>query len=375
MFSSPYSPFFTSGLLSQPLAMPPRAVSSSPKAELAARRGSLPESSTASNDSSAFYVTLQPRRDIKEYLSFLSLDLAESQSMRSASLKRKASSIEQKRPFRFPRIAETPSTRASTPLRSRFSRDSLRTIPSPKPAPSITLPELPNTPAASAFSSPPAPVQPQSAPPRLPSLPVLPALDFPVPSTSSSAIVSPISSRTPTRPLPSKRFSNTSKITSSTVSTRARRFNRSEALAALEGHRCQTHTQCRSAPLPILVQKRPVHFQRHNNFMSLSDDEESDDDSDFGADDELEPMDLMNIFNPLLEPEDVVLPSPAAPSHSSSIRRIQSSQPSSRRQRSRTNWFPLKSFIDLHGDHPSASANDDESNWSWRSFIEVSNVS
>jgi hypothetical protein len=92
-FASPYSPFFTSGLLSTTTSRSP-----SPDISLEPRRGSLPTNAplrtTASvtDESAAFYFTFQPKRDLMEYRSFLSLDLAESQSMRSASLKRKASS-------------------------------------------------------------------------------------------------------------------------------------------------------------------------------------------------------------------------------------------------------------------------------------------
>jgi len=94
---SPYSPFFTSGLLSVPSADVPR-------------RGSLPTSRSLPDVAAAFYFTLQPRRDEQEFRSFLSLDLAESQSMRSASLKCKASSstkspsLSSRHPFRFPYV-------------------------------------------------------------------------------------------------------------------------------------------------------------------------------------------------------------------------------------------------------------------------------
>ena len=67
--NSPYSPFFTSGLLCHSIFD-------------GIRRGSLPTDKP--KDQSIF--SNQP-----EYRSFLSLDLAESQSMRSANLKRKHS--------------------------------------------------------------------------------------------------------------------------------------------------------------------------------------------------------------------------------------------------------------------------------------------
>ena len=75
---SPYSPLFTSGLLSNDLRVP--------------RRGSLPSDSLGgtyqshSDTSSAFYFTLQARRDPIALRSFLSLDLAE--SIHTASLRK-----------------------------------------------------------------------------------------------------------------------------------------------------------------------------------------------------------------------------------------------------------------------------------------------
>jgi hypothetical protein len=68
--NSPYSPFFTSGLLCHSIFD-------------GIRRGSLP-TDNSKDVNAPFIFSNQP-----EYRSFLSLDLAESQSMRSASLKRK----------------------------------------------------------------------------------------------------------------------------------------------------------------------------------------------------------------------------------------------------------------------------------------------
>jgi hypothetical protein len=98
---SPYSPFFTSGLLFEGF-LP----SSSPCVEeVGPRRGSLPNDmppthcgtsqrlQSPSDVSSAFYFTLQPRRDTSALRSFLSLDLAESQSIRTASLRRSDSTV------------------------------------------------------------------------------------------------------------------------------------------------------------------------------------------------------------------------------------------------------------------------------------------
>ncbi|KAF9054407.1 hypothetical protein BJ165DRAFT_1399643 [Panaeolus papilionaceus] len=405
---SPYSPFFTSGLMStaaESIVIPP------------IRRGSLPNT-TAENSSrsSAFYYT--GHEDTMR--SFLSLDLAESQSMRSASLRRNPTlqayifprpkatlpTVQQSRP-------STPVTVASAPLRMRFSRDSLRTIPSPKPAPSINLPDLPQAAASPA----------SEAPPRLPSLPALPAIDFSLPVMSLNVSRSPAplaittlkssTSRLPPHLLLSKnRFSVATKATSSTVSTRAKKFNRSEALARLEG---------RSAP-PV-VPKKPSYLG--SNFMSMTDDEDDDEiefqieEEDIEAhgddeDDEDSDLDSLDIelddfpspskfmLDPILEPEDVVLPlqspgyleatrsAPQPPRRSLSPSNAGLKPQPSTVKRQRTvkraskDWFPLKSFIDLHADDDrSSSVKSKESgssgarssaSWSWRSFIEVANV-
>ncbi|KJA28110.1 hypothetical protein HYPSUDRAFT_62502 [Hypholoma sublateritium FD-334 SS-4] len=359
---SPYSPFFTSGLLSA------GSRPHSPDVPLSPRRGSLPTS--RADDVPAFYFTLHNE---DAFRSFLSLDLAESQSMRSASLKRKASTVS--KPYRFPRISEAPP-----PLRMRFSRDSLRTIPSPKPAPSITLPALPKV---------------ASSPPRLPSIQLSPSLDI---SLVTRTVPPPLRLDTTTR--------RNSVVTTSTVSTRARTSNRSAALARLEGRDRRPNT----APLP----KR--------NFMSMSDDDDSDSDAAADADDDLSDLDAADFTFPALrrpdpraEPEDVVLP-PRAPHtfleapRSAPLpprpraKRASTAQEDAplRRQRTRTRapagagseWFPLRSFIDLHAEpavDPAAAARAaglrrvygappvgktaSGAGWAWRSFIEVANVS
>ncbi|TFK29765.1 hypothetical protein FA15DRAFT_663944 [Coprinopsis marcescibilis] len=327
MFSSgsPYSPFFTSGLLSSTEC--PSSSSYPP----APRRGSLPtdslsprEPTTPVDHSAAFYFNLQPKRDQKQYRSFLSLDLAESQSMRSASLKRKASSNAHNS-CPCSRLSEVPVPSS----RLRFSRDSLRSMPSPKPAPSINLPELPST---------------ASAPPRLPSLPKLPSIYFaPEPARRSF--------------LSSLRISRTkapSSFSTSSISTRAKRGNRSDALARLEG---------RSMPPPALKSAPP--FQLERNFMSMSDDE--DDDSDVDSSAPKNDVSEDDLFYAFFEPEDLVLP----PSPTSRRKSSSPTKPSFRRslsKRSTSDWFPLKSFIDLKND-------DESSTWSWRSFIDVASIS
>lgn len=254
--------------------------------------------------------------------------------------------------FIYSRIPEEPRLLAPSqnPLRLRSSRDSLRSIPSPKPVPSITLPDVP-----SQLKQSPTPMS--SAPPRLPSIPTLPSLEVTIPRVSPIAITRSIA---PTDFITLPR--RASVLTSSTVSTRVRRINRSAALACLEG-------RSKSADLPQVKPLSP------RNFMSMSDDEdEADSDLDLlYSDDETSQQP-----NPILEFEDVILPSALlSPPKTAPLPRSGSSTPSqsssSRRRkhhkRSTTkDWFPLKSFIDLHND-------DDSSTWSWRSFIEVANLS
>lgn len=90
--------------------------------------------------------------------------------------------------------------------------------------------------------------------------------------------------------------------------------------------------------------------------MSMSDDE---DDSDAA------PSDL-----PVDEPEDIVFPAPASASSAGgrfpSLTSFRAS--SSLGFKHQSDWFVLKSFIDLRSD-------EDPSAWSWRSWIEVASVS
>ncbi|KAF9453528.1 hypothetical protein P691DRAFT_719268 [Macrolepiota fuliginosa MF-IS2] len=320
---SPYSPFFTSGLLSS------------------ARQDSFP-----ADYQSTIYLDVVFSDD-DHYRSFLSLDLAETQSMRSLSLKRKASSKHAGRSSDRPRpkFDHTPEVPP---------RDSQRSMPSPKPVPSMTLPPPP--------MRSPIPI----TPPRLPSLPPLPSLELDLspkrkstcPKKNSIASTKQASIRPPTRQ-------------SSTVSTRTRMHNRAAALALLEG---------RQKPAV------PPSFPRQElkNFMSMSDDEEDDEEDIFPKSDHED--DVIQLFNPSFEPEDIVLPtSPTTysfppsrvlrPSNGDSLSKLGGRKASQRKVKHKsgkpTDWFPLKSFIDLRNE------NDDEygPSWNWRSFIEVTSVS
>ncbi|TFK76177.1 hypothetical protein BDN72DRAFT_853156 [Pluteus cervinus] len=331
-----YTSVFTSGLAGDVSFVTPssvRSTSTSPGPP-SPRRGSLPIDSCATGDiaylkladeSFAFYQTLQPKRDSKEYRSFLSLDLAESQSLRSASLRRKLSR------------GSKQTSHNSKPLSSIFSSHTFGAQAPPVPPrgrprqsfdstpPSVQSPRSPQY-AESSF----LPIR-ATRPPRLPSIPRTPPIDIssintPIEEFASSLRFSPTDVCRDSSVLPRRTPTN---YTSSTVSTRTRGINRSKALAQLEG---RTPRLCLEPP-PSAKSKRV-----QSNFMNMNDDSDSDDED--------------TPFYATSEPEDVVLPS-----HSKSIKRR-------REQAGSRDWVALNSFIDLRSD--------DEAPSHWRSFIELS---
>ncbi|KAL0959716.1 hypothetical protein HGRIS_011409 [Hohenbuehelia grisea] len=289
-FNSPYSPFFTSGLLS------PAAPSS--------RRGSLPTSPTSPSvqcdfdEASVFYFTLQPGRDSRQLRSFLSLDLADSTSSRR-------------------------DRRPTTPL-------------SPKPAPSIGLPPIPGSSTRSKLKltihphhlSHSSPTLPFTAPPShpQPSAPHSQPQSQPHPrppprrrrrsSADPPSRMSPSVRAPPPAPLHLRErgLSNASnadrRVSMSTVSTGYRRARRSAALAALEGRARPRDSGSRSAggsaftgprygqsagssevvryPFVAELARGVEGTMVKRNFMSMSDDEE---DEDEGFQDGLESND------------------------------------------------------------------------------------
>jgi hypothetical protein len=305
---SPYSPFFTSGLLSAP-ASPASPIDSN---ELGPRRGSLPTSS--SDHSSAYHFNLQSRRDVNEFRSFLSLDLAETRSQRS---KRGSNNHWSEVVAQHPPLPDSPT------FTSRSASPRLRTMPSPKPAPSITLPELPSVPTPSPVAS-----SSRTLPESLtkPLRITRPKLSLP---TSSRLPKSPVVKT----PLLSPRVARS--ISTSTVSTRYRALRRTSALAALEGHR-----------------KRTQSLSTSQNFISLSDDEGDDELSD--DDDESSDSDesFIDVFS-------------SVPEHPQGSRR------------SRSDWLHLKSFIDLRNEREDSTREKDRASltssnsWGWRSYIEI----
>ncbi|KAH9928791.1 hypothetical protein B0H21DRAFT_700248 [Amylocystis lapponica] len=415
-----YSPLFTSGLLET--SSPATSYS---KFNLRLRkkstvRESVPVSVNSpsasfyggaytphdASDDSAIFLTFMPRRHhIDEDRSFLSLDLAESQSMRSMSLRRK-DTVNSRATISFGTFEPTssasyvvflsptsdfppykPSSVSVKPSRRSTPRDANR-LPRAKPMPSSSLPELPkpsvrsrkpsnlkltlstwssDTTSSSSPFSPSVHRYSHSAPSLL------------SPALRSSPLLSPgeqsyftFSSRSSTAPILSSPFMNsptpstvcppkspvsptavpaaptaTLKVSASmrsTASHHTRQLNRSAALAALEGRS--------GSASPRRDKVRP------RNFMSMSDDED-------------EPEVDGRLMEVLREEEGVVVPTPvpAAKQTSCATRSLGRSSGSSRRRSSRRGTiesflFPLTNFIDFK--------DDDRSTRSWRSFVEIS---
>ncbi|CCM02252.1 uncharacterized protein FIBRA_04335 [Fibroporia radiculosa] len=423
-----YSPLFTSGLLSgrnspeEPLPSSSRSDSFQQPTKKQFH-DSLPLTvSTASFhaavrtpngvEDNALLLTFVPRRRTEEGRSFLSLDLAESQSMRSMSLRRKdtvttrattcavgrsepsspaASSPPRLRELVFSQFAVSPTElkpHADTRLR-RPSREALR-LPSAKPAPLASLPEPPRllhrrrasnltltlsaclSTAASARS----PVSPgHRASHSAPSV-ISPCLSPMLSPEQSYFLFSPVSPLSPSSP--SAPVASTSRVNAvapspphsapaavplratpsfrSVASANTRQRNRSAALAVLEG-RSRSH----SKPRP-------------RNFMSMSDDEDD-------LDEEPRLGQNSRLLEVLQEDEDIVIPfprevapapkreSPSGTARSSSSGASSKRLSKERRRRSRRGTLesllqPLANFIEFK--------DDDRSSRGWRSFVEIS---
>ncbi|THH28123.1 hypothetical protein EUX98_g6074 [Antrodiella citrinella] len=443
-----YSPLFTSGLMSD---VPVSARTPSPLRRFRRTKkhhDSLPvtvKSSTTSSfyggvqsihssdsHSEGFLFTLAPhRRQVDEDRSFLSLDLAESQSMRSMSLRRKdtvtskssaffgrsepASPVSPQTTRRTPWAPQLPSISSASissvpalPLR-RASRETLR-LSSPKPAPSINLPEPPvSAPAAVTTTA----IGSRSRSHRPSNLVITlsacfmeagPSSTSPMPFTpqhrsshSAPSVMSPISPEegssyfmfSPTSPVTSQQsfpFHEPAPVlsslkahpsTRSTATVNTRNRNRSAALAALEG---------RGSP-----GRKDNFASRPRNFMSMSDDEDEDE--------EMQDVqtELLSVLN---EEEGLVIPGTTSGRVSqqsqpnTGVKRVRASTPldefeqeavssslpdnkrnseirtsstpsSKRSRRSTIESFlaPLTNFIDFH---------EDETGRGWRSFVEVS---
>ncbi|KAI0060234.1 hypothetical protein BV25DRAFT_1828062 [Artomyces pyxidatus] len=245
----------------------------------------------------------------------------------------------------------------------RPSRDSLRNLPSPKPAPVSTLPEIPSA---------------RGVPKALRSVPALSIAPM-SPSSSSSSPQSPshrpsysappyapvasTSSPTHSRRMSYISFSSTG---TSVRTSRKRTAHRSDALAHLEGR----------AGMP-----RRTMPPRARNFMNMTDDEDEEDDFHVAPRDvahsRLTVPASIHMQVPPSSPtyyddEDRVLPAPIT--HSRSLPQSRASMSSlspppsvkgGRRRRSTIeSWFPLANFIDLKDDDLA----------SWRGLVEIASA-
>ncbi|KAG2048062.1 hypothetical protein BDR06DRAFT_963147 [Suillus hirtellus] len=341
---SSYSPLFTLGLLAERRAGLSSAHSTALPVVPSTSTGTSYKSHPAAADdhASAFYFTLQMgQRDTVELRSFLSLDLADS-NRPIASHRRKPSVMSKSTSWTYtsdvtsahdlsriqrPTFARLPPLPSTSTLH-RSSRESLRQIPSPKPAPvSSTLPEPPTS-----LDRP-----PRSSPRK------------PLSSATNASFSTPLLS--PTSP-----SGKGSSLRSSSITSHQRRKSRMDALACLEG-------RSRAA-------NRIPRSNLRKNFMSMSDDEEEEARalSSLGNTPFIQVEDFGSFADIEDEGDAIVPPSKHLSQKQATLPRSVSVLKPAKRQRRSTvdTWFPLKSFIDLK---------DDDLSWNWRSFIEIGGVS
>ncbi|KAG6374662.1 hypothetical protein JVT61DRAFT_4028 [Boletus reticuloceps] len=314
-----YSPLFTLGLLAE---HNPKSSRSSPPSPV--------------DDVSAIYFTLKKgKRDTTELRSFLYLDLADN-TRHAPSHRRKFSILSKSTSWTctadvhdFTRT-EKPMITSPAPVlstRRRTSRDSLRSIPSPKPAPSATLPELPT---ASHLRPPPSSTSLLKKRP------------------ASTVITSPLS-LTP-------RLRRSASSRSESISSHDRRRSRLDALACLEGRSRAPNRVLHSSSL-------------RNNFMSFSDDEDEKSimrRPTVPAPPAIQVEDL-SAFADVEDEVDAIIPNVRKRDSSNKAKPARPTKPTRKRRGTIESWFPLKSFIDFK--------DDDSSSWNWRSFIEIGGVS
>ena len=214
------------------------------------------------------------------------------------------------------------STMSPTPAvsaRRRASKETLRSIPSPKPAPSTTLPDVPIPPV-----SPPAAASSKKR-------------------SRSIQVLSPRHRRAPS-------------ARSESVSSHVRRKSRMDALACLEGRSRAPHRVPRASPL-------------RNNFMSFSDDEDEKSTthrSSLSKETTSVHTEDLNAYADVEDEVDAILPIHSRKREAADQVPARSARPARKRRSTIDSWFPLKSFIDLK--------DDDLSSWNWRSFIEIGGV-
>ncbi|KAH7926407.1 hypothetical protein BV22DRAFT_1194396 [Leucogyrophana mollusca] len=349
MMHSSYSPLFTWGLLAD-RCMGSSASRPAPGVSSVAPSASFSDASQKTqpppDDASAFYFTLQSGRDTVELRSFLSLDLAEYNLLKGTH-RRKPSNTSKSTSWTYASDPIPPFDMSSEPLPNpplprspavrRSSRESLRHIPSPKPAPSSSLPELPNT---------------TDMPSRPPSIQPSPQLSI-IPSLHRSSYSTPVICSSQLSPVPSS--PRPSSLRSASISSHDRRKSRMDALACLEG-------RSRAAG-------RIPRSRLRRNFMSLSEDE--DEEPAVSSEPPITPqihVDDFCSFADIEDEADAIMPSLSRKHLSPKAPFTPQSAPPQRRKRGSTidSWFGFKSFIDLK---------DDDLSWNWRSFIEIGGVS
>ncbi|KAJ8454421.1 hypothetical protein ONZ51_g13032 [Trametes cubensis] len=419
-----YSPLFTSGLLSESNTP---STSRRPSFELRGKapRGSLPVDAnldsfyeaTTTEEDAVFFTFMPRRRRADAGNSFLSLDLAESQSMRSMSLRRK-DTVTTRATTHFGRSVPTSPTMPPMPMSyvaapiSTFHQTNSECSPTmpltfshlgpaPQPRRAIVrhssregLPGAKPVPS----SEPPAPPAASQRKARPSDLTITLSTCFSVATGSSTpslhrsshsepAIMSPVSplmspmersylafsppntppatatlssfeeaQRSPPASAPAAVPLRSRPSVRSSVSFRTRQVNRSAALAALEGR--------------VTPKTRSRHRSRPRNFMSMSDDEDESEVDDFrnqalppasAPADSPAPSVLLDVLH---EEEDVVVPTSGVSQKRTSLTTAPRSKQRSRRGTIESLLSPLANFIDF--------SNDDGSTRSWRSFVEIS---
>ncbi|KAF9219788.1 hypothetical protein BS17DRAFT_788783 [Gyrodon lividus] len=350
-----YSPLFTLGLLAD-RCMGSSSSSSSNPTDPNPSVSNSSQKPPAADDASAFYFTLQTgTRDTLELRSFLYLDLAE-YNRPAAGHRQKPSTTSKSTSWTCTTdvnstrdLSRTPNPMTMTPVpplpslptRRRSSRESLRNIPSPKPAPSIMLPDVPIT----ADSHPP-----------LSSVPPSPIhTEFSSHHRASRSAPAVDSSLLP----PTAFSARSSSLRSQSISSHVRRKSRMDALACLEGR-----------------SRAPNRIPRSSlgrNFMSFSDDE--DEKSTRKSKPPSQPSRVPQIhiedvggFADVEDEADAIIPALSRKRGAVKLANPPRPRPATRKRRSTIDtWFPLKSFIDFK--------DDDLSSWNWRSFVEIGGVS
>jgi len=339
---SGYSPLFTLGLLSE---THPEHATTSPTECPPSQLTRMSQDAPSHEGSPAFFFTLDPVRGSVESRSFLSLDLADS-SLSTGRHRRMASNVSKSTSWTcVTDMTSSNDTRNDSPILPRMaymsrrrSHESMRSLPSPKPAPSSQLPKAP----------------PPSGDIVTQLLPITPSSRqwLSMHAQPSQGEVSASRTDTLLSPAPSVRlYSKALSTRSTSISSADRRKSRSAALACLEGR--GKNRACSSLG---------------RDFMSFSDDEDDDPVASQASSSALAPVPekTQSLIDPEIEDEeDIISPILTRPASSKPSTLSTGSSQGQRRKRRSTldSWIPFKSFIDFK--------DDELGSWNWRSFIEI----